>query len=107
LIIQIDALTFDTIIGILDFERIKKQKVLVTCIIEYTYTDSFINYAEVAECITTTTQEKEFLLLEDALLHVSRLLKSTFPLIEKLTLTYSKPDIMDNCIVSLSESWQY
>ena len=105
MIIEINELSFDAIIGILDFEREKEQRVIVTCKITYTYNDAFINYADVATLIQETTQKEKFLLLEDALLHVSGLLLSTFTLIETLSLTYSKPDILANCIVSLSDTW--
>ena len=46
--IQISNLTFKAIIGILDFERIKKQKVIINLSFEYEFSkDKFIDYAEV------------------------------------------------------------
>ena len=107
MIITIDDLRFNAIIGILDFERITPQEIVVTCKIEYTYAKNYINYAEVATCITNATINEKFLLLEEALLHVSTLLKKEFPLIETLFLSYSKPTILDNCIVSVSETYRY
>ncbi|NCB13429.1 MAG: dihydroneopterin aldolase, partial [Erysipelotrichia bacterium] len=45
--IEISNLTFKCIIGILDFERIKKQKVMIDLSFEYQFSkDNFINYAD-------------------------------------------------------------
>ncbi len=52
--IEISDLTFKCIIGILDFERTKKQKVIVNISFEYNFSkDMFINYAEISELIKT------------------------------------------------------
>ena len=106
--IEIEDLTFDAIIGILDFERRNPQRVVVTCSITYNYSDkNFINYADVATSIETTCKNEKFELLEEALLHVSAHLKTHYNLIESLYLKISKPDILHNCNVSLSETYHY
>jgi len=100
--IHINDLNFKCIIGILDFERIKKQKVVINLSFEYEFSkDKFINYAEVSKLLKTTMKKEKFLLLEDAILHIENLLNSTYN-ISNLYIKISKPNILTNCIVSLS-----
>jgi len=105
--IHIEDLEFQTIIGLLDFERVTPQKVIINCTIDYTYQKAFINYAEVAQHIESTLQKEQFTLIEEALLELKSSLKATFPLIETLFLKISKPDILPNCVVCLSENTEY
>ena len=100
--IEISDLTFKCIIGILDFERTKKQKVIVNISFEYNFSkEMFINYAEISELIKTTMKEKKFLLLEDAILYFENLLNNKYK-INNLHIKISKPKILKNCIVSLT-----
>ena len=100
--ISIKKLTFKSIIGILDFEREKKQKVVVNLSFEYDFrNDEFINYAEVSKLIKTTMKNKKYYLLEDAIKDISSLLYEKYS-IKNLKLKISKPDILKDCIVSLS-----
>jgi len=105
--IEITALEFQTIIGILDFERKTPQRVRIDCRIDYDYDTAFINYALVASHIQELMQKEQFELIETALLRLKVTLKETFPLIKVLFLKISKPDILDNCEVSLSETTKY
>lgn len=99
--IEISTLTFKAIIGILDFERIKKQKIIINLSFEYNFpNDDFINYAEVANLVEKTIKKEKFLLLEDAILHLENLLNKTYN-ITNLKIKISKPNILKNCIVSL------
>lgn len=98
--IAIRDLTFDTVIGILEHERQVPQRVVVTCKIDYTYEDAFINYADAAELIRRTVQEGRFELIEEALVALKTSLKHHFPAIEKLKITLEKPDILPACRVS-------
>jgi dihydroneopterin aldolase len=100
--ILIENLTFNTIIGILDDERIAPQLVVIDCIIEYSYCkNNFINYADVSSTIEQTVQDEKFLLIEEALEHLAMTLKNTFPLIDELHLTLRKPNILQNCTVGV------
>ena len=105
--IEIKDLEFDTIIGILDFERTTKQLVRVNCNIDYTYDDDFINYALVAQHIEDAMHHHKFELIEQALLLLKVSLKKAFPLIQTLRLKISKPNILKNCEVALSETTEY
>ena len=94
--IHINDLNFKCIIGILDFERIKKQKVVINLSFEYEFSkDKFINYAEVSKLLKTTMKKEKFLLLEDAILHIENLLNSTYN-ISNLYIKISKPNILTN-----------
>ena len=104
MIISIKEHTFDTIIGLLDFERITPQKVIVDCDIDYTYQDKddFINYALVVQLIESTMHKEQFELIETALTVLIHEIKSNFPLAQNISLTVTKPDIIDNCKVSVT-----
>lgn len=100
--IEISDLTFNCIIGILDFERIKKQKVIINISFEYDYSkDLFIDYSEISALVKKTMKEQKFLLLEDAILYIESLLQNSYK-IYTLNIKISKPNILKNCIVSLS-----
>lgn len=106
--ILIENLTFETIIGILDFERVTPQKVSIDCTIEYPYSEgNFINYAQVAETIEMTMHKEQFELIETALEVLSATLKKSFSPIQELSLIIRKPAILPNCIVGVEHSVQF
>jgi len=102
LIIEIEDLRFDTIIGILDFERVKKQQVIVNLKAKYQYKKGdFINYVDLSNMIKESMNSQKFELLEDAIEYISSKIKNKYPQIESLYLKITKPDILDDCRVSL------
>jgi len=105
--IHIDDLKFQCIIGILDFERKKAQDVILNLTIDYEYKDKFINYADVANLLKSTMYEQEFLLIEDALSQLSTTLKKEFPRINTLYLKITKPSILPDCKVSVSNTYNF
>ena len=105
--IHIEDLKFQAIIGILDFERVKEQDILVNLTLQYDFTDEFINYAELSELIKSYIQKNKFLLIEDALSSLSTKLKKTFPLINTLNLKITKPSILPDAIVSVSNIYHF
>jgi len=106
--ILIEDLHFDAIIGILPQERTTPQRIRIECTIDYRYSDgNFINYADVAHHIEHSVQRNHFQLIEEALESLSSTLKIEFPLIQTLTLTLRKPDILANCSVGLSNIFHY
>lgn len=105
--IRIKDLEFNTIIGILDFERLKAQRVRINCTIHYDYDGRFLDYGLVAHHLQTQMEEKAFELIEEAIISLQCSLKKEFPLINRLTIEISKPDILANCEVSLSESFNF
>ena len=104
--IHIDNLAFNTIIGLLDFERDKPQKVIVDLKAYYAYEDEFIDYAQLVEIIKSHLKSKRYVLLEDALLGLKDQIISTYPQISELWLKIAKPDIIEGCSVALSNSWK-
>lgn len=106
--IHIEDLTFDVIIGLLDFERDKPQRVIVDCIINYTYEKKqFIDYAEVVLLIESQLKRERYTLLEEALEGVQEDIICTYPHIETLSLKIAKPDIIPSCTVALSKIWDF
>jgi dihydroneopterin aldolase len=106
--IHIEALTFNAIIGLLDFEREYTQQVVVDLEADYLYESSrFIDYADITLLIEEKIQKARYSLLEDALLEIETLILANYPQITRLFLKISKPDILPNCRVSLSQTWHY
>jgi len=104
--IHIEELTFECIIGILDFERLKAQKVIVDLTLDYNYTnDFFINYADVITLIKNKMIENRYELLETALNEIESKLLSTYPQIESFNLKITKPNILNNVNVALSKKF--
>ena len=102
--ILIENLEFETILGILESERLTPQKISIVCTIDYAYAQNeFINYAEVAKLIEETMIKEKFFLIEEALEFITQTLKNTFPLIGELTLCIRKPDILSNCTVGVEQ----
>ena len=105
--IHIEALTFEAIIGLLDFERERPQKVVVDMEATYPYKDNFLDYAKIVETITTHIKQQRYELLEDALLGIKKELLEAYPQIRALKLKISKPDIISGCSVALSHTWEF
>ncbi|MDX4025679.1 dihydroneopterin aldolase [Aliarcobacter skirrowii] len=100
--IEIENLSFKTIIGILDFERVKKQKVIINISFEYEFKNGeFIDYAEVSKLIKNRVKKMKYFLLEDALEDLKQILNENYDIFN-LKLKITKPAIMKDCIVSLS-----
>jgi dihydroneopterin aldolase len=106
--IHIDALTFNTIIGLLDFERNNPQEVTIELETSYEYENrNFINYADMVTLIKNELQLKKYELLEDALLGLKHKIYTTYPQIKTLKIKISKPNILPDCTVALSNSWEF
>jgi dihydroneopterin aldolase len=104
--IHIQALTFDTIIGLLDFEREHTQQVIIDLEADYHYDrNQFIDYAELSAQIVQRVKNKRYTLLEEALLDLETIILDTYPHIQRLFLRISKPDILPHCRVALSRVW--
>jgi len=100
--IKIKNLHFKCIIGILPFEREDEQTVIINLSFKYTFINNiFINYADIVNYVEESMKENKFLLIEDALLYIKNGLNNKFQ-IKKLKLSITKPDILDNCEVSVT-----
>ena len=106
--IHIEELTFDVIIGLLDYERDKPQRVIINLQASYEYSDNhFIDYADIVLLIQEKLKAERYELLENALLGIKELLFATYPNMKKLHIKISKPDILPNCSVALSHKWDF
>lgn len=106
--IHIEALTFETIIGLLDFERDRPQKVIIDLEASYNYkNEDYLNYADIVTQLQNELKEKKYELLEEALLGLKERLYTSYPQLKTLQIKISKPDILPNCSVGLSQSWEF
>jgi len=90
---------FETIIGVLDFEKITPQKVIINCKIKYKYQNEYLDYAKVTSIIQNILTTKKFEVIEDSLEYICSYLKNEFIEIKKIKLEILKPNILNNCIV--------
>lgn len=100
--IHIEELRFECIIGLLEKERHTPQELIVCLELDYDYTDAFINYADIAALIESSLKKKKFELLESALESLFTLICHLHPQIKRLYIKITKPDILENCRVSVS-----
>lgn len=107
--VHIHNLVFETILGILEFERLKPQKISVDLDLFYTQlpNKAYLDYMEIQELIQNTMQEKQYLLIEDALKDLSHALKTRYNKISELYLKISKLEISPNSQVGASVKIRY
>ncbi len=103
--IYIEDLKFQCIIGILDFERVTLQDVIVNITIEYDYQNEFINYADVSKTVKNTMIFQKFELIEEALQNLSLKLTQEFKSIKTLDIKITKPSILPDCKVSVANNY--
>ena len=100
--ITINNLRFDAILGLLEHEREKPQKVVIDIEIKYNYKkENFIDYSKVVDLTKKVITTKKFQLIEEALDSFIVEIKSKFPQSKEIKLKISKPDILQDCIVGV------
>ncbi len=107
--VHIHNLVFETILGILEFERLKPQKISVNLDLFYTQLPNkvYLDYMEIQELIQKMMQENQYLLIEDALKDLSHALKTRHSEISELYLKISKLEISPNSQVGASVKIRY
>ncbi|WP_100983602.1 FolB domain-containing protein [Helicobacter pylori] len=107
--VHIHNFVFETILGILEFERLKPQKISVDLDLFYTELPhrAYLDYMEIQEIIQKMMQEKQYLLIEDALKDLSHALKMHYSAISELYLKISKLEISPNSQVGASVKIRY
>ncbi|GAA8926028.1 dihydroneopterin aldolase [Helicobacter pylori] len=107
--VHIHHFVFETILGILEFERLKPQKISVDLDLFYTQLPSraYLDYIKIQELIQKMMQEKQYLLIEDALKDLSHVLKTRYNEISELYLKISKLEISPNSQVGASVKIRY
>ena len=104
--IHIEDLKFQCIIGILDFERTSAQDVIVNITIDYDHENSFINYADIVHIIKDNMIKNKYLLIEDALKSLNLKLIKEYSSIKSINLKVTKPSIIADCKVSVSNYYK-
>lgn len=104
--IHVEDLKFQCIIGILDFERVTPQDVIINIDIDYLYKDIFINYAEIVQRVKEIMIKSEFLLIEEALDSLNLKLIKEFSSIKSMKIKITKPSILPDCKVSVSNHYK-
>ncbi|WP_100998724.1 dihydroneopterin aldolase [Helicobacter pylori] len=107
--VHIHNFVFETILGILEFERLKPQKISVDLDLFYTQLPhrAYLDYMKIQELIQKMMQEKQYLLIEDALKDLSHVLKTRYNEISELYLKISKLEISPNSQVGASVKIRY
>jgi dihydroneopterin aldolase len=104
--IHIEDLKFQCIIGILDFERQNPQDVVINLTLDYKYEKNFLNYADIVQKIKDVMIKSEFLLIEDALDYLNLKLIKEYSSIKSMNIKITKPSILPDCKVSVSNSYK-
>ncbi len=107
--VHIHNLVFETILGILEFERLKPQKISVNLDLFYTQlpNKAYLDYIKIQELIQKMMQENQYFLIEDALKDLSHALKTRYSEISELHLKISKLEISPNSQVGASVKIRY
>ncbi|KGI56547.1 dihydroneopterin aldolase [Campylobacter sp. MIT 97-5078] len=84
-------LQFKCIIGILDFEREKKQKIIIKLKAK---SSDFLDYALICKWLKKTFKEERFKLLEEALSFINLHLKELYPNLIFIKISIYKPKII-------------
>lgn len=85
------------IIGVLDFERCKKQEIVLKI---HAKSAEFLDYAKLCAWLKKTYKKRKFGLLEDSLDFVFANIKTQFPAIKSLKISVCKPKIIKDAKVS-------
>jgi dihydroneopterin aldolase len=96
-------LTFEAILGVLEFERQNPQTIVVDVEFRYDYDKQkkdYVDYSKVAQDIQTTIKDGKFELVEEALLACETYI-ATNNNITNIELKISKPNIIKNCKVGV------
>ncbi|WP_148799134.1 dihydroneopterin aldolase [Campylobacter concisus] len=87
---------FETIIGMLDFERVTKQEVQMNLEIRST---SFIDYVLIIDFVKNFYNERQFQSVEESLEETSKALKEKFGSLTSLKMEILKTEILPNAVV--------
>jgi dihydroneopterin aldolase len=104
--IHIENLKFQCIIGILDFERDTSQDVIVNIQVDYNNKNDFINYVDIVQIIKKMMIDNKFSLIEDAIKEIILKLTKEFSSIKNINLKITKPSILPECMVSVSNYYK-
>lgn len=100
--IRIEELTVHCVIGIIESERLRDQRILIDAELDTDFAaaaasdsiDDTINYATVAEQLTQLAVEGRFYLVEVYVSHATAMLLERYPQLSRARVTVRKPDIL-------------
>lgn len=91
--VLIENLEFKTIIGMLEFERTKAQKIKINAKFQ---AHEFIDYALVCEILENEFNKNKFVKVEDALNYFCDFFKKKYPTINYFFMKIIKKEILQN-----------
>ena len=94
--VLIENLEFKTIIGMLEFERTKAQKIKINAKFQ---AHEFIDYALVCEILENEFNKNKFVKVEDALNYFCHFFKKKYPTINYFFMKIIKKEILQNADV--------
>jgi len=103
--IFIENLCFETIIGILPFEREEAQSIRIDLWIDYE--GAYIDYGEVRGLIIEQMQKREFELLEAAITFFAKDFETRYPNMRHLWIKITKTAIFDDCDVGVEKGFDF
>ena len=95
---------FKCIIGLLEFERLEKQKISLKITAK---ANNFLDYAEVTKLSKKYIKAKKFFTLEEANKKLAKKIKNTFPQLKKIKIEIIKLEIMKNTKLSAKYKKNY
>ncbi|CZE50311.1 dihydroneopterin aldolase [Campylobacter geochelonis] len=94
--VLVEELEFSTIIGLLDFERLTPQKVVISAKFR---ADEFMDYAKICQILEEDFNENKFLKVEDALEFFEVKFKRQFNSLKYFYMKIIKKEIIKNAKV--------
>ena len=95
---------FKCIIGLLNFERKKKQKIIIKIKAK---SDDFLDYAKLEKKVKKIYKKNKFFTIEDSLEFTSKELKNKFENLKYIKISVFKPNIIRNAKVGASVKKYY
>lgn len=100
--IRIDELTVHCVIGIIESERLRDQRIFIDAELDTDFDaaaasdhiDDTINYAVVAEHLTRLAVDGRFYLVEAYVSRATQMLLDRYPQLTRVRVTVRKPDIL-------------
>ncbi len=105
--IYIESLEITALIGILEHERKKPQRVIADITLEYAPLgiEEYLDYSVVVATVTTMLEQNHYGLLEEALESLQKKLLEQYDAITMLRIKLAKPDILPNSSVGAELEW--
>lgn len=104
--LHIKSLRIKAIIGILPSERKKKQQLFIDAIISYDYRGEFLDYLLIRDSLKDIICKRKYGLLEVAANDTALRLFTLYPLIQKIKIKFTKPNVSKDCQIRVSKTFK-